>query len=163
MAWAWAWLCTCLSAFTRYAEISPLYLDSLLKVKCVCVCACTCTCAHARTQLYPTLCNHMDSSPPGSSVHGILQARILAWVAISSSRGSSRPRYRIVGSNSGKEKDPSRLSPVSRGHGHIRPRASPGTCTLSSLDHVHPSWTALAEQTPPWSRLPGPLLCFTEI
>ena len=34
----------------------------------------------------------MDCSPPGSSVHGILQARILEWVAISYSRGSSRPR-----------------------------------------------------------------------
>ena len=34
----------------------------------------------------------MDCSPPGSSVHGILQARILEWVAISFSRGSSRPR-----------------------------------------------------------------------
>ena len=34
----------------------------------------------------------MDCSPPGSSVHGILQARILEWVAISLSRGSSRPR-----------------------------------------------------------------------
>ena len=32
----------------------------------------------------PTLCDPMDSSPPGSSVHGILQARILEWVAISS-------------------------------------------------------------------------------
>ena len=37
-------------------------------------------------------CNPMDSSPPGSSVHEILQARILEWVAISSSRGSSPPR-----------------------------------------------------------------------
>ena len=35
-----------------------------------------------------TLCDLMDCSPPGSSVHGILQARILDWVAISSSRGS---------------------------------------------------------------------------
>ena len=34
----------------------------------------------------------MDCSPPGSSVHGISQARILEWVAISSSRGSSQPR-----------------------------------------------------------------------
>ena len=34
----------------------------------------------------------MDHSLPGSSVHGILQAKILEWVAISSSRGSSRPR-----------------------------------------------------------------------
>ena len=34
----------------------------------------------------------MDTSPPGSSVHGILQARILEWVAMPSSRGSSQPR-----------------------------------------------------------------------
>ena len=40
----------------------------------------------------PTLCNPRDYSPPGSSIHGILQARILEWVAISSSRGSSQPR-----------------------------------------------------------------------
>ena len=42
-------------------------------------------------QSYPTLCNPMDCSPPGSYVHGIFQARILAWVAISFSRGSSQP------------------------------------------------------------------------
>ena len=44
------------------------------------------------TQLCPTLHNPMDCSPPGSSVHGIPQARILQWVAIPFSRGSSRPR-----------------------------------------------------------------------
>ena len=44
------------------------------------------------TQLCLTLCNTMDWSPPGSSVHGILQSRILEWVAISFSRGSSWPR-----------------------------------------------------------------------
>ena len=43
-------------------------------------------------QSCPTLCDPMDCSPPNSSVHGILQARILKWVAISFSRGSSRPR-----------------------------------------------------------------------
>ena len=42
-----------------------------------------------------TLCDPMDCSPPGSSVHGISQARILEWVTISSSRGSSQPRERI--------------------------------------------------------------------
>ena len=41
-----------------------------------------------------TLCDPMDRSPPGFSVHGILQARILEWVAVSFSRGSSRPRDR---------------------------------------------------------------------
>ena len=43
-------------------------------------------------QLCPTLCDPMDCSLPGSSVHGILQARILEWVAISFSRGSSQHR-----------------------------------------------------------------------
>ena len=37
------------------------------------------------SQSFPTLCDTMDCSPPGSSVHGILQVRILQWVAISSS------------------------------------------------------------------------------
>ena len=43
-------------------------------------------------QLCPTLCNPMDCSLPDSSVHGIFQARVLEWIAISSSRGSSQPR-----------------------------------------------------------------------
>ena len=43
-------------------------------------------------QLCPTLCYPMDCSPPGSSVHGIFQARILEWVAIAYSEGSSLPR-----------------------------------------------------------------------
>ena len=47
-------------------------------------------CVHA--QLGPSLCDPMDCSLPGSSVHEISQARILEWAAISSSRGSSWPR-----------------------------------------------------------------------
>ena len=43
-------------------------------------------------QSCPTLCDPMDCSPPDYSVHGIFQARILEWVAISSSRGSFQPR-----------------------------------------------------------------------
>ena len=54
----------------------------------VLVCACVCSVA----QLCVTLCGLMDCSPRGSSVHGILQARILEWVAISSSRETSWPR-----------------------------------------------------------------------
>ena len=46
------------------------------------------------TQSCPTLCNPMDSSPSGSSIHGVFQTRILEWVAISFSRGSSWPRDR---------------------------------------------------------------------
>ena len=45
-----------------------------------------------RAQSHQTLWDPMDCSPPGSSVHGISQARILEWVAISYSRGSSHPR-----------------------------------------------------------------------
>ena len=44
------------------------------------------------TQLCATLCDPMDCNPPGSSVHGILQGRILQWVAISFSRRSSQSR-----------------------------------------------------------------------
>ena len=46
---------------------------------------CLCVCAES-------LCSPMDCSPPGSSVHGILQARILEWIAMPSSRASSQPR-----------------------------------------------------------------------
>ena len=42
-----------------------------------------------------TLCNPIDSSPPGSPIPGILQATVLEWVTISFSRGSSQPRDRI--------------------------------------------------------------------
>ena len=48
-------------------------------------------CAHA--QSCPTLCDPVDYSPPASSVHGVFQVRILEWVAISYSRGSSQPRH----------------------------------------------------------------------
>ena len=68
------------------------------QVESVCVCVCVCVCVHAR--VYPhaqsclTLCHPMDCSPSGTSAHGISQARILEWVAISYSRRSSWPRDR---------------------------------------------------------------------
>ena len=52
-----------------------------------------CVCATS-FQSCPSLCNPVDYSALGSSVHGILQARILEWVAISS-KGSSQPRDQI--------------------------------------------------------------------
>ena len=64
--------------------VSPLWEN----YNTVCVCLCVCSV----TQLCPTLWNPMDCNPSGSSVHGILQARILEWVAMPSSRGSSWPR-----------------------------------------------------------------------
>ena len=56
--------------------------------------SCVCACAKS-LQLCPTLCVPIDCSPPGSSVHGILQARILEWVAISFSKGT----FPALGSN----------------------------------------------------------------
>ena len=51
------------------------------------------SCMHAQLlQLCLILCDPMDCSLPGSSVHGILQAGILEWIAMASSRGSSWPR-----------------------------------------------------------------------
>ena len=47
-------------------------------------------------QLWPTLCNSTDYSPTGSSVRVILQARILEWLVIPFSRGSSRPSDRTL-------------------------------------------------------------------
>ena len=47
-------------------------------------------------QSCPTLCNPMECSLPGSSVHGILQARILEWVEVPFTRRSSQPRIKPV-------------------------------------------------------------------
>ena len=54
-------------------------------------CGCMCVCAKL-LQSCPTLCDPVDCSPAGPSVHGLLQARILEWVAMPSPRGSSPPR-----------------------------------------------------------------------
>ena len=55
----------------------------------ICVCGMyTCMC--------PGVSSSLDCSPPGSSVHGIFQARILEWDAISFSRGSSPPKYQTL-------------------------------------------------------------------
>ena len=58
---------------------------------CNMVCECM-HCACSVDQSCPILCNLMDCSPPGTSVNGIFQARILEWVVISYSRGFSQPR-----------------------------------------------------------------------
>ena len=63
------------------------YLGLLKGKSCITSC-----CYPLIAQSCPSLRDPMDCSPPGSSVHGILQARILGWVAISFFRGSSRPR-----------------------------------------------------------------------
>ena len=63
---------------------------------CVCVCVCVCVYVHVRACVSCSVVSNSfrptDYSPPGSFVHGISQARILEWVAISFSRRSSWPR-----------------------------------------------------------------------
>ena len=63
--------------------VAMKFLPETLHV-CVCVCMCVCVhvcvCACVRAQSFPTLCDPMDCSPPGSSVHGIFQAKILECV-----------------------------------------------------------------------------------
>ena len=83
----WFWLCFLVRMFWNGFSFSIW----------VCLCVCMCVCAHACIKLpqsCPTLCNLMDCGQPGFLVHGISQARILDWVAISSSRGSSQPRVK---------------------------------------------------------------------
>ena len=63
---------------------------SFFHLLCVCVCVCVCV---LFAQLCLTLCDSIDCSLPGSFVR-VLQARILEWVAITFSRGSSQPRDR---------------------------------------------------------------------
>ena len=70
--------------FERFVERSRLERTCGSHTPCCCLGAQPCL----------TLYDPMDCSPAGSSVHGILQARILQWVAMCSSRGSSRPRDR---------------------------------------------------------------------
>ena len=92
-----------------WSEDSLLWLRSLDFIHQDFICLSTCNNLSQPISLTPTppltcmlhakllqscliLCSPMDCSPPGSSVHGILKARILEWVAMPSSRGSSQPR-----------------------------------------------------------------------
>ena len=89
----------------RVAEVMKLILDDPHSASELCtslliyrplvaqMISLVCACVHIQSfQWGLSLCDPMDCSPPGSSVHGIFQARILEWVAISSSRGYFRPR-----------------------------------------------------------------------
>ena len=84
----WLWLNTHMADLT----LQPLQRSGWSGWYCVCVCVPVCVCVCVITQSCPTLCHPMDCNPPGSSVHGILQARILEGTAILFSRGSSQPR-----------------------------------------------------------------------
>ena len=72
-----------------------LHLGQSPITNCVCVCVHVCMHTQLVSQSCLTLYDSMDYSPPSSSIHGILQARILEWVVISFSRGSSQLRDQI--------------------------------------------------------------------
>ena len=77
-----------LSRVPQRTRLSSLCYSSFPR-SCVCVCVCVCVWV---TQSYPSLCNPMGCSLPGSSVDGLLQARIMEWIAIPFSRDSDWPR-----------------------------------------------------------------------
>ena len=72
--------------YQEHAQLSNSWLSKIYELY---ICCCLVT------KLCPTFCDTMDYSLPASSVHGIFQARILEWVAISFSRRPSRPRDQI--------------------------------------------------------------------
>ena len=75
-------------ACTYFMYLTCKYIFKLcICLSALCVCMCVCVCVLSPTQ---TLCNAMDCSPPGSSVHGISQARILEFVVMPSPRGWSQ-------------------------------------------------------------------------
>ena len=74
---------------TPYKTVWYCLLKMMACMGCVCVCVCVYVCMSVHAQLCQTLYDPMDCNLSGSSVHGIFQARILEWVAISFSRGSS--------------------------------------------------------------------------
>ena len=98
-------------------------------------------------QFCPNLCNPINCSLPGSSVHGILQARILEWVAISFSRGSSPPRnwtqvsciagrFFTIWATRGAHRQETHHK---RGQGALYPRFFMGVC-LPVCERHAPTW-----------------------
>ena len=91
-------MCVCVCVCVC-AHVCALRDSGRLPRRCVCVYACVHACMCARTcvcALCPTLYHPMDCSSPGSSLHGILQAGIVGWVAMPFSRGT----FPTQGSNS---------------------------------------------------------------
>ena len=90
-----------------------------------------------------TLCDPGDCSPPGSSVHGILQARILEWVAISFIRGSSPPRDSTLG--------------ISHGRQILYQLSRPGSPFSSLMEMQMATHSGTPAWKIPWSEEPGGL------
>ena len=78
------WSPTCPSHWST-SRVETEFYSHVFYQTCTTVSFILCVCSVAQSRLIP--CNCMDCSPPGSSVHGILQGRILEWVAIAFFRG----------------------------------------------------------------------------
>ena len=103
-------------------------------------------------QLCPTLCDPVDCRPPGSSVHGTLQARALEWVAMPPSRGSSQPRDRTQVSHRIWQEDPLPSEPPGM-------PVNIGVGVLSLLQGMFPtqgSEVGSALGSPAWQADPSP-------
>ena len=96
--WCWKWssglrkntrVNIMITSILSFYQWSCLACTDCPQTVFLCICACVWVLSRSS---HVWLCDPMDCSLPGSSVHGILQARILEWVALLSSRGSSRPR-----------------------------------------------------------------------
>ena len=103
------WIQTLCSQGNRGSGFHELLVTTLnsqyITLFYVCLCVCT--------QLYLTLWDPMDCSPSASSVHGISQARILKWVAVSFSRGSTQPRSLALASGFFTTEPPEKPNPSS--------------------------------------------------
>ena len=86
--WVTQKICSSFPIIKSYRKIQTNILANSIYLVCVCVFLCVLV-----AQSFLTLRDLMDYSPPGSTVHGILQSRILEWVAISFSMGSSLLRH----------------------------------------------------------------------
>ena len=93
----------------------------------------------------------MDSSPPGSSAHGILQARILEWVAILSSRGSSQARDRTWGPHTAGRFFTIRATMLSP-HLRMWPCLEAGSLQMSWVK-MRPDWRRVALNPTGWSSV----------
>ena len=108
---------------------------------CVCVCVCVCVWGHCRVLL------HMDCSPPGFSVHGVSQTKILEWVDISFSRESSQPR------------DQTHISFLAGGFFNTEPPGKPYTIQLHILGIKHFYYSLLLFTVALWVKVTH--LCLT--
>ena len=89
------------------------------------------------------LCDPVDCSPPGSSIHGILQARILEWVAISFSRGSSQPRSPALQADALTSEPPGRM---------WNPKYDVSECIYKTEADSQPSKTDMVTKGEKWGR-----------